>query len=122
MRTIADVWSSFEARVLPRGAGSVQRQETRRAFLRFARPRLPAWAEAFASGPASWTVPDQVLSAIIGSGFEFGYSEDRLRGAVIFWRLSAPLRDGRFTYIDPDRRSGWVKGADDIWSPEARPL
>ncbi len=32
MRTIADIWSSFEARVLPPSVGPVQRQEMRRAF------------------------------------------------------------------------------------------
>lgn len=32
MKTLADAWASFEARVLPATAGPVQRQETRRGF------------------------------------------------------------------------------------------
>ena len=32
MRTIADQWADFERLVLPKSAGAVQRQETRRAF------------------------------------------------------------------------------------------
>ena len=32
MKTLAEEWSSYEARVLPKNAGDVQRIETRRAF------------------------------------------------------------------------------------------
>jgi hypothetical protein len=32
MKTVAQLWASFEARVLPKTAGAVQRQEMRRAF------------------------------------------------------------------------------------------
>jgi hypothetical protein len=60
-------------------------------------------------------VPDQVLTGILGSGKEFGYSEDLLYRHITFWRLDKPIEGDCWTYIDPDRRDGWVKSPDDIW-------
>ena len=45
MRTIAEQWADFERLVLPRTAGAVQRQETRRAFYAGAQAALTVSVE-----------------------------------------------------------------------------
>jgi hypothetical protein len=94
-----------------------QRIKFDRHTLEFAQPRVPAWMSG--SSPAAWPVPDQVLTGIMGSGKEFGYSKDWRGQHITFWRLERPVGDDRWTYIDPDRRDGWVKGLDDIWRRES---
>jgi hypothetical protein len=52
---------------------------------------------------ATFTPADRVLENIIGSSYEFRYTT-ALNGRVTFERLSAPLTDGRRSYVSPDRR------------------
>lgn len=93
-----------------------QRLNVDRHTLEFLGPRVPRWV---LSGPATWPVPDQVLTGIVGSGKQFGYSVHWRGEHVTFWRLEKPLEGDCWTYIDPDRRDGWIKGPDDIWRRSA---
>lgn len=52
-----------------------------------------------------FTPADRVLENIMGSGFEFNYTTNEIKGTVTFCRLKEPLTNGSCSYISPDRRS-----------------
>ncbi len=63
-------------------------------------------------------LPDCVLEHIVGSGYEFGYTEDLLTGDIDYFRLATPLTDGRRTYVSPDQRWAFKpKTFDGIYEP-----
>src|SRR5687768_2560380 len=64
-----------------------------RAILNDAVYPLPGWT------PAEW-----VMEQILGAAYEFRHWVDPQSGNVFFERLEAPLKDGRRTYVSPDRR------------------
>jgi len=54
-----------------------------------------------------FTPADRIMENIIGSAYEFNYTENAITGAVTFCRLEAPITYGdsrERTYISPDRR------------------
>ncbi len=53
---------------------------------------------------ATFTPADRVLENIVGSSCEYGYCNNLHDRTVTFFRLSEPLRDGRLSYVSPDRR------------------
>jgi hypothetical protein len=55
---------------------------------------------------------DYVLEHIVGSSYEFGYTEDPMTGDVTYFRLKEPLNDGRLSYVSPDRRHLFRKSID----------
>ena len=73
-------------------------------------------ARALAMSPmGEWTIPDRVLSCIMGSCYDRGCCDDG-HGNALFFRLEAPLEDGRRSYVDPDRRHHYRK-VGDIYEP-----
>lgn len=56
--------------------------------------------------PSGQTTADLVLENIVGSAYEYGYFEppDLPGRDITFYRLERPLKDGRRTYVSPDRR------------------
>lgn len=54
-----------------------------------------------------FTPADRVMENIIGSSYEYRYTENPITDAVTFCRLEAPITYGESrerTYISPDRR------------------
>lgn len=50
-----------------------------------------------------WKPVERIMESIIGSAYEFRFWEDLSTGRTTFERLKQPLRDGRRTYVSPDR-------------------
>jgi hypothetical protein len=50
-----------------------------------------------------WKPADQLLSGVLGSGYEFRYSENPINGVVTFMRLMEPVSGPRRSYVEPDR-------------------
>lgn len=58
-----------------------------------------------------WSPVDGVLENIVGSAYDITIFHDVPAGKVFFRRLKEPLKDGRHTYVSPDRR--WRYRKDD---------
>jgi hypothetical protein len=69
-------------------------------------------------GP-TWSSPERVMEKVIGSAYEYRFWESRETGDVTFERLRAPLKDGRRTYVSPDRRDRFTCTPDGFFVPNA---
>lgn len=65
---------------------------------------------------------DRIMDNIVGSAYEFRWWEKPMTGDVTFQRLKTSLRDGRRTYVAPDRRHLFEKDIHGFWTPRAVPL
>lgn len=66
------------------------------------REAAPAAPLVGLGGPV-WTSAERIMENIVGSAYEFRFSEDPITGNVTFERLAQPLKRGR-TYTSPDCR------------------
>jgi len=51
-----------------------------------------------------WHGVDQIMEKVIGSSYEIRVTNDLMTGNVTFFRLNESLKDGRRTWVSPDRR------------------
>lgn len=65
----------------------------------------------------NFPMKDWVLENIIGSSYEFGYTEYLPTMDVTYFRLPKPLQDGTRSYVSPDRRDKYRKRFDGIYEP-----
>ena len=67
--------------------------------------------------PPGWTTAAWILESIIGSAYEYSYTEDVWTGSITFERLPHPLTDGRIASISADRQHLMEQDADGYWIP-----
>ena len=60
--------------------------------------------QGFYHNEAYFTPADRVLENIIGSAYEYEYSENPINGNIAFHRLGREVKCGKVSYTPPDRR------------------
>lgn len=64
-----------------------------------------------------WSLAESIMENIIGSAYEFTYTEDPIARRITFRRFSKPLTNGLWTFISPARRDRAKQRTDGLWEP-----
>ena len=80
------------------------RQLKKGESIEFDRDFINIHVQGFHYNEAYFTAADRVLENIIGSAYEYTYSENPINGNIAFHRLGREVECGKVSYTSPDRR------------------